>query len=205
MPITLRSLLQEIEHQDPVLGMLLVGLGLVFMLIGARVFKVLMAFSFACIGYGLGQLLPLDLIWTVIAGLAAGVGLAIASRYFVRTGVAVLAGGWFASLVIFTADSMGAAPSVSLVAGGFAFLVAVSLVFIMYFEVIAAVMSLQGSILIISGASILLSRYSNMWFRLRSMFLETPALLMFLLVAGTVTGYYLQIAERQKKQVGTSG
>jgi hypothetical protein len=37
------------------------------------------------------------------------------------------------------------------------------------------------------------------------MLMEMPALLAFLILAGTVAGYYTQIAERQKKQVGTSG
>jgi hypothetical protein len=205
MPITLRSLLESVEYQDPALGVLFAGLGLIFLLIGARVFKVLMALSFACIGFGLGRSLPLDPVWAVIAGVVAGVGLAVASRFFVKTGVAVLAGGWFAAVIIAIADSLRADPTIALAAGGLAFLVAVSLVFVLYFEVIAAVMSLEGTILLFSGVLVLVSHYSGMWYRLRSMLLEMPALVVFLVVAGTVTGYYMQIAERQKKQVGTSG
>ena len=175
MPISIRSLLENLEYQEPVLGVLLIGMGLVFFLIGARVFKVLVVLSFACVGYRLGSLLPLESLWTVLAGIAAGAGLAVASRYFhenrrCRPGRRLV-------LVFITAiaDSLGADSEIALAAGGLACLVAFALAFVMYFEVIAAVMSFEGTLLIVSGTVVLLSRYSEMWQRLRAMLTDTAA------------------------------
>jgi hypothetical protein len=194
---SLRSLLEGLEVQEPLVGLFLVTAGLVFMVTGARIFQVLLIISYAWVGFMLGSSLPLEPMWQVIAGVVAGLGLAIASRFFVRLGVAFLAGGWFAFVAMSVATG--------LVIGGMAFLAAVALAFVVYFEVIAAVMSFEGTLLIIGGLIALISQYSTMWLRIRSMVIESPALLSFLLLAGTVTGYYTQISERQKKQVGTSG
>jgi len=198
-------MLQNLEAQEPVLGVLLLGAGLVFLIMGARIFRILMALSLLCIGFAIGGQLPLEPGWALAAGAVAGIGLAVLSKYFVRLGVALLAGGWLAAATLVVAENLGADPLIAAILGGFAFLAAVSLVFVLYFEVIAAVMSLEGTVLLLSGMVVCLSHYSGAWPRLRSVFVETPVLVGFLLLAGTVTGYYTQIAERQKRQVGTSG
>ncbi len=205
MSLSIPHMLQNLESQEPVLGVLLLGAGLVFVIMGARVFRVLMALSFLCIGFAIGGQLPLEPVWTLLAGAVAGIGLAVVSKYFVRVGVALLAGGWLATATMVVAENIQADPLVAMILGGFAFLVAVSLVFILYYEVIAAVMSFEGTLLLLSGMIICLNHYSSAWPRLRSVLVETPALIGFLILAGTVTGYYTQIAERQKRQVGTSG
>lgn len=205
MSSSMRMLIEELERQDPVLGLLLIGTGLVFVIIGARIFRFLLAISFGCVGLVLGAALPLDPFWQMLAGVAAGVGFAIASVFLVRLGVAALAGGWFAAAAMMVADYLRAGDAVVLIIGGLAFLGIAALSFVLYFEVIAAVMSFEGALLILAGLAICLSRYSAMWYHIRSLLLETPALVAFLVLAGTVAGYYTQIAERQKKQVGTSG
>jgi hypothetical protein len=201
----LRSLLEGLEGQEPVVGLFLVAAGLVFMVMGTRIFQVLLIISYAWVGFMLGSSLPLDPFWRIVTGAVAGLGLAIASRFFIRLGVAFLAGGWFAFVAMSVATSLVARDEIVMVIGGMAFLAAVALAFVVYFEIIAAIMSFEGTLLIIGGLIALLSQYSSTWLRIRYMMIESPTLLAFLLLAGTVTGYYTQIGERQKKQVGTSG
>ncbi|HSW44567.1 MAG TPA: hypothetical protein VLM89_03245 [Phycisphaerae bacterium] len=205
MPDSLQSILRDLEGREPALGLLLIGAGLIFMIVGARVFKILLIISFACVGFFLGSSLPSEPLWQVLAGIGAGIGLAVAAKFFVRAGVAVLAGGWLAAIASFIAAGLGVQSEIVLIVAGMAFLAAVSLIFVVYFEVIAGLFSLEGTFLVIGGLVVLLSNYSGMWLRIRGILLETPMLFAFLLLAGTVTGYYTQIAERQKKHVGTSG
>jgi len=205
MSLSLRMLIGELEGQDPVLGVLMIGAGLVFVILGARIFRVLMAISLGCVGLVLGASLPLDPFWQMLAGVAGGIGLALASVFLVRLGVAALAGGWFAAAAMLVAGHLQARDDIVLIIGGLAFLAIAALTFVLYFEVIAAVMSFEGALLILAGLAICLSRYSAMWYHIRALLLETPALAAFLVLAGTVAGYYTQIAERQKKQVGISG
>jgi len=201
----LQIVVGDLERQDPLLGLLLIGAGLVFAILGARIFRVLLVISFGCVGLVLGASLPLDPFWKMLAGVAGGVGLAVASVFLVRLGVAVLAGGWFAAAAMLLADYLKARGDVVIITGSLAFLAIAALTFVLYFEVIAAVMSFEGSLLILAGLAICLSQYSDMWFHIRALLTQTPALLAFLILAGTVTGYYTQAAEHQKKQVGTSG
>ena len=59
--------------------------------------------------------------------------------------------------------------------------------------------------LFLSGLVIFLSHHSGVWGLFRALMLDTPFFMGFIVLSGTVIGFYLQIAEMQKKQAGTSG
>jgi len=204
-PISLRIVLKGLEGRELVLGLFLLGAGLVFMILGARIFKVLVVVSFAAVGFVLGSSLPLDKVMQVTLGVVGAVGLAVASTFFVKVAVAVLAGGWSGLVVIAVAPHLGVSEKLTLVLAALAFAAVVSLAFVLYQEIIAAVMSFEGALLFMGGLVIFLSHHPGIWGHVHATMLDTPFFTAFLLLAGTVMGFYLQMAERQKKQAGTSG
>ncbi|MBP7933635.1 MAG: hypothetical protein KA354_03200 [Phycisphaerae bacterium] len=207
MPLmALSEFLDMMERIDPGLGALLIGAGLVFMLVGARVFKVLLAISIAAIGFLVcWSALPWDVVTRVLTGVGVGVGLGFAGVFLVRAGVVLLAGGWAGLTCGTLAGTFGANESATWVVAGVGFVLAVSLVFVYYQEVIALITSLEGTLLFLSGMIALLSRFPSFWRAIRPIFQDAPFFAAFAVLAGTVTGYYLQIAELQKKKLGTSG
>ena len=212
-PISLRIVLESLQGRELVLGLFLIGTGLVFMILGARIFKVLVVISFAAVGFVLGSSLPfvlgsrlpLDGVMQVTLGIVGAVGLAVASTFLVKVAVAVLAGGWSGLVMAAVAPRLGVGDQLTLVLAALAFAAVVSLTFILYHEIIAAVMSFEGTLLFLGGLVIFLSHHSVIWGHIRATMLDTPFFMGFVLLSGTVTGFYLQMAERQKKQVGTSG
>lgn len=207
MPLmALSEYLDMMERLDPGLGALLVGAGLVFLVIGGRVFRVLLPISFAAIGFIVCmRALPWDTLPRGLTGAVVGVGLAVMSGFVVRTALTLLAGGWAALTAGTLAGTFGVTETGGWVLAGVAFVVAVSLVFIYYQEVIALVMSFEGTLLFLTGMIALLSRLPSLWSPIRPIFQDAPLFSAFAVLAGTVTGYYLQIAEMQKKKLGTSG
>ena len=207
MPLMeLRDFIDTMERLDLGLGVLLIMAGLVFIVVGGRIFKVLLTLSCGTVGFvACFAALPWETLPRVLAGVTVGIGLGVASGFLVRSALTLLAGGW-AGLVLGTLGStFGVGDAAEWVLAGAAFIVAVSLVFIYYQEVIALVMSFEGTLLFLSGMIALLSRVPVLWTPIRPIFQDAPLFSAFAVLAGTVTGYYLQIAEMQKKKLGTSG
>lgn len=203
--ISFRALVEGMEGQDLVLGAVLLGAGLVFMIVGARLFKMLLALSFAGVGLALGASLPISEPYHWVVGAAVGLGLALISTLVAKVAVGVLAGGWAGLAVAAALMGVGVSDQVVLIVGGVICAVVISLTFVLYQEIIAAVMSFEGTLLFLAGLIVFLSHSASGWAPLRAMFLDMPFFGAFLLIAGTVTGFYLQVTELQKRQVGTSG
>ena len=122
-----------------------------------------------------------------------------------KVAVAVLSGGWSALVVVAAAPNLNLGEDPTLILAALAFAVVVSLTFVVYHELIAAVMSFEGTLLFLSGLVIFLSHNSVMWGYFRALMLDTPFFMGFIILSGTVIGFYVQVAEMQKKQAGTSG
>jgi len=204
-PISLRTALQNLEGHDLVLGLCLLGAGLVFMILGVRIYKVLVAISFGFVGLAFGCSLPMDMIIQLMVGLVGAAALVLVSSYFVKLAVAILAGGWSALVTMELALHLQANEQVTLVLAALAFAAAVSRTFVLYQEISAAVTSFEGTLLFVGGLVIFLSHYHGVWGYFRARILATPVFMGFILLAGAVIGFYGQVAEMQKKQVGTSG
>jgi len=203
-PISLRAVLQSLEGQDAILGMCLLGGGLVFMILGAHIFKCLVGISFAFVGMAACSFLPIDIVLRIALGIVAGGALAAASAYFSKMSVAILAGGWTVLLVAMLAAYLQVSDNMMLVLATLSFATAVSFTFVVYEEIIAILMSFEGTLLFLSGMVVFLSHYSRVWGYFRSLMLETPYFMGFVMLSGTVIGFSLQIAELQKKRSGMS-
>lgn len=202
---TLVDLVALVERRELVLGLVLLGAGLVFMLLGCRLVKVLIAVSFAGIGLLIGLNLPLASPLPLLCGLAGGVGLAVASTFIAKISLAVLGGGWAGYVVMVVLAQGGVSDNAALFAGAVLFLLIGSLAFVLFEQIVAFVTSLEGALLFTGGLVVFLSHSARAWPHIRSMLTESPLFGPFLVLAGTVTGFYLQLTDVRKKQTGASG
>lgn len=200
----LRMALQLLEGRELMLGLFLSGVGLVFIILGLRVFRSLVSVSFGGVGFVFGLMVPLDTPWCWLAAACGAVALGVVSARFMKASVAVLAAGWAALVTLIAVTPLGLTDEMVLVASVLAFGAVISLTFIMYYETIAAVMSFEGTLLFLSGLVVFISHQPAVWTHLRELFVDSPFFGPFAVLAGTVTGFYLQVAEMQKKEVGTS-
>ena len=202
---TILDLVRLVERQELLLGLFLAGGGLIFIILGIRIFNVLVAISFGVVGFVLGMSLPVS-EWTqwVCAFLAAA-GLAVASTFVMKLSVAVLAGGWSGCVVLGLATRFGAGEPVALIMGGLALAMTIALAFVMYEQIIALVTSIEGSFLFLGGLVVFFSHSPYMWHHFRPMLTDNPIFAPFLLLAGTVTGFYLQLTEIRQQKSGVSG
>jgi len=199
------TLLDDLATMELLMGMFLIGAGLVFTLMGFRIFQFLVVVSFGFIGFLIGGNLQVDPVMQMIFSLLGAAGLSIFSYCMMKTAVAVLAGGWCGLAVLVAMANMGMDERTILLIAICAFAIGLSLTFIMYKEIIAFVTSLEGTLLFLAGMVILLSQQVSWWFYIRELLIDTPVFAPFLIIAGTVTGFYLQLTELRQKNTGISG
>jgi hypothetical protein len=121
-----------------------------------------------------------------------------------RPAVAVLSGLWAALVGILVANKMGVDGQVALVVGAVMFAAGASMAFVMLQEVVALVSGLEGTLLFVGGLIVVLHQSPSLWSHMRDLVLNNPIFGPFMLMAGTTIGFYMQIAELQKKQTGRS-
>jgi hypothetical protein len=203
--ISVGTLVENLSNQGMIVGLFLAGAGLAFMLLGIRIFRALVVVSFGVIGFLLGIGLPLsEELARLGCGLVAATGLAMAAAWAMKPAVAFLAGGWSGFIVMGLMYKVGATDQVAYVLGIFAFIVAISLAYIAFHEIVAFVTSLEGSFLCVGALIVFFSQSPTLWAHLRTMLVNTPTFGAFLILAGTVTGFYLQLADLRNKDMGVS-
>jgi hypothetical protein len=205
MDMSFSHIINELAGREMMLGIFLAGAGLVFMLMGLRIFKTLIAVSFAVIGFGLGMSLPAADLIRIVLGIVGALGLAVVGSMFIRFSVGLLAGGWAVALALHFMDILELRPDVVIVASVFVFVVVVSLSFVLYNEILALVTSFEGAMLIFGGVVILCSQSHSLWIHIRPLFLESVLFVSFLLLAITLSGFYFQTADLRKRQTGMEG
>jgi len=196
--------LDHLEGQDLALGVLLIGAGLVFIVVGVRAFLPLLVLSFATLGLAMGMALPYQMPVQIACGIIASVILGLASSVFTRLFVNLLAGGWCGMALTVILLGLGVKPQPSLLVGLVGLILTIAMTFIYYQEIAAATLSFEGALLFLSGAAIVLSHSVYLWKPLKVLFVDAPFFAAFAILTGTVTGFYHQLAEIQKKKVGTS-
>ncbi len=202
--VSLRSILEGLASQHLITGLVLAGAGLVFMLLGGRIYKGLVAISFGAFGFLIGLQLPVPSYLQILLGAVAGIGLAVASANVLKISVALLGGFWAGFAAYQLLEPFGVTEQVRYLLAGFAFAGAVALSFILFQEIVAFVTSLEGSLLFSAALVIFFSQNITVWSHIRAMMLESRFFLPFMIVAGTVTGYYLQITDVRHKDSGVS-
>ena len=202
--LTISSTVDEIARQEPLVGAFLLGLGLVFLLMGLRLGRPLVALSFAVVGFVLGASVSGPDAARIGLGMVAAFGLGAASLWLMRPAVAVLAGMWAALCSTVVLGHLGVDPQVNMIVAAVLFAGAASLSFVSISEIIAMVTSLEGTILMLAGLIVLCNQSASTWHHLRGLLVNNPIFTPFLLISGTVAGLYTQLAELQKKQSGHS-
>lgn len=203
--LSLPAILDQVARQELIVGAFLLVSGLMFIVMGVRLSRLLVALSFGVIGFVLGGSIPVDqpIARVILAGCGA-ISLATLSLFVVRPAVAVLAGVWAALATLTFCVQFGADPQIMMFVAVFAFAAAASMTYITYYEIIAFITSLEGTLLFIGGLMVFFSQSTVLWNHVRSLLVASPLFPPFLVLAGTFTGFYLQLSELQKKRVGRS-
>lgn len=200
----LTSVIDEVARQEPLVGAFLVGTGLVFILMGIRLSRMLMALSFGVVGFVLGASIPGPMEGRVAIGMVGALALGAASLWTARVSAGVLCGMLGAAVGSLFVGQLNLAPEVAWGVVAIFFVAAASFAFVSLNEVIALVTSVQGTLFFLGGFVILCSQNSLAWSHLRGLLVSNSVFAPFLLLAGTVIGFYTQTAELQKKQAGQS-
>ena len=199
-------IVDELARQEIVVGGFLLATGLLFMLMGLRLSRMLVALSYGVIGFVLGCSVPAPDEARIAAGMITALGLAGASVCVMRPAVAVLAGSWAGFVTFLLVSRLAAVDDpIALAVGGVVFLAAASITYVMLQEIIALVTSLEGTLLFLGGLIILMNQSPVFWTHMRNLLVSNAVFGPFLVLAGTVIGYYTQVAEQQKKSAGRSG
>ncbi len=201
---SINDMVLRCEQQHAAVGVLLLAVGLVFMILGVKLFRALIPLSFAAIGFVIGWNMPLSEIGQWVCGGACAVVLGVLSAYVTRLSVALLAGAWTGLFAASLAVSFGLQTMISLGIGAVFLAAVASLSLALYKPLIAYVTSLQGAMLTVGGIVAFLHHFT-FWFSLRSIFIEYTFVPPFFVVALTVMGFYLQLAETRQLESGMSG
>ena len=202
MNFSLPAMLDELASKDLVLGLFLIGAGLVFMIMGTRITRSLIALSFGIIGFVLAGCLSKIETTQIIYGLGGAIALASLSTLRIKASVAVLTGSWIGLVAFSVGTYLKFTDQSALIFAVMVGCSAASLAFILFNETIAFVTSLEGAMLFCGGVIVFFSHNSVVWGHIRSMMTDNPIFLPFMIVAGTVTGFYLQLTEVRQKETG---
>jgi hypothetical protein len=199
----LHETLLWIAEQDPGLGLLLIGGGLIFLVFGWRLFRFMITLSLIIMAAVVASCFAPDeglaALAIPLAGAVIGGWIGIRTA---RIAVALAAGGWAAALNLAAMARIGAAPGVVSVVCVIAFAAVAAMAFAAVRPCVAFVTSVEGTILVIGGAMILLAEAPSWWSCVQDAVETNPIFLPFAILAGSVTGYYVQLADMQEKDTG---
>ncbi len=204
LTLSLSGVLDDLAGQELFIGLFLCGAGLVFMIMGGRIFKSLIAVSFGVAGFVIGHLLPVSELAQIVCAFGCALALGLLSLYAVRLSLAALSGGLALLAMLGLLSQFGLDPRIELTLAGMVAVFILSLTFIMYAEVIALTTSFEGAVLFLGGLVVFLAQSQTVWGHIRGLLLENGVFLPFLILSGTVTGYYLQIAQSREEASGVS-
>jgi hypothetical protein len=201
----LGEMLDRLADQELLLGVFLAGAALVFMVVGVRIQRSLVAISFGVLGFVVCSLAAGgDAIIRVLLGLFGAVALGAISTRYLKQAVVVLAGGWAGYSAAMIAGHFELSLGFQLALGAVAFGVIVALAVVMHREVAAFVLSFEGSLLMVGAVVIFLNQNPILWAHIRDMVVDYPVLGPLMLLAGTVTGFYWQMSEMRQRDAGTT-
>lgn len=202
--INLAGALDVVAGQELLLGVFLAAAGLVFMLFGFRVSNVLVAISFGVVGFVASASLPLPDEVRLAACFLGAVAMGVLSTVLPRFSVALLSGAWAGYIVLLCIREVAIPQQAIFALAAIAFVGGASMTLVAYREVIACILSLEGTLLLIGGLVIFANQNPMMWNHIRDMMLGNPLFAPFLLLAGTVTGFYWQLSELRQRDAGVA-
>lgn len=205
MNINWSAIFTELSRQEFILGLFFLAVGLVFLLWGLRIYRVLVVVSLVAIGVIVILKLPFSTVVRVLLAVPIGLLLSFVGWRLAKISVAVLASFWAAFVVFTIFEAFGVRDEVCLVLCLIAVGIVISLIFILFEQIIALVTSYEGALLCVAGIINLAGQSPRLWELLQPMLLENTFFTPFLVVAITFTGFYFQMAELTRKKTGMSG
>ncbi len=205
MNINWSAIVTEFSRQEFILGLFFLAVGLVFLFWGLRIYRVLVVVSLVAIGVLIALQLPLSMLVRVLLAVPIGLILSVVGWRLAKVSVAILASVWAAFVVFTVFDAFGVRPEISLVLSLVAVGVVISLIFILFEQIIALVTSFEGALICVVGLVNLAGQSPRLWELLQPMLLENFFFTPFLVVAVTFSGFYFQMAELTRKKTGMTG
>jgi len=199
---TVQDWLNWVWQREPIVGLWLILIGLALMLIGWRIFKLVVVVTFALFGAWLaGQWTANVWINGVLAVLGA-VGLGLVSWPLMKYAVAVLGGAAGALVLVWLVAKVTSQTAAILIAAGAGFAALAALSAVMFTHVVIFVTSLQGGLLIATGLAVAARFSSTLFAHVQALAQQNWLFLPLLIVTPTVVGVCLQLADLQRKESG---
>lgn len=205
MNIDWLALFTGLARQEFILGLFFLAVGLVFVLWGLRIYRVLVVVSLVVIGVIICLLLPLTMLYRVLLAILIGLVLSVLGWRLAKISVGLLASIWVAFVLFTVLEAFGVRPEIVLVITLFSVAGVISLIFILFEQIIALVASFEGALLCLAGLVNLAGQSPRLWEQMQPMLLENIFFAPFLVLAITFAGFYYQMAELTRKKTGMSG
>lgn len=190
---------RDASNMDPWLGMILFVAGLIYALLGWRIYRSLIILDCAAAGALIGAAVgtsvsPGSPIVGVGLGLVCAVILGLLAIPLAKPGV-VLCSAIAGAFVGMAATSVVSTSfQVQMVGGAVGVLVAISLVFVVFQHVVIFVLGLQGALMAVAGALAAIGTRSDFFRHLRESAATSGWLAPFCVIAVTVIGVSIQMA-----------
>jgi hypothetical protein len=195
-----------LQSTEALSGLPLVAIGVVLMLMGWRVWKAAVVATFALIGAGVGVALAGDdpgrqWFFALLGGVLLGAASYPPANYSI-----CLLGGLIGAGVAHTAlTSMWVQGTPLWIAMVLVFAGCTAVAIVYSRQVIVAVTSVEGAVLIISGLVAVVADAPQLFHFFESIARNYWFFLPFLLLVPTVTGFLLQLADAKKHDAGMTG
>jgi hypothetical protein len=199
----------QIQSLDPEWGALLILVGLVYVFLGLRVYKVLVTLNCAAIGALLvGTLVTTFLkwpfFWALILAILGAVIFGYAAFLLARVAATLCAAIVGAVLGVVVAGLFTDDANIQATSGGLGLLVLGSLVFVAFEHILIAVFSFQGGVMVVQGALSAMTGQTGFLQTFRELARTTGWLVPFCVIALTVIGISVQIAGVRSASSGQS-
>ena len=200
-PHTLSDFLRELRAVSPFLGVLALAGGLVLMLYGLTVFRLVVCLNFAVLGANAGYLLAATLgeAWAWLTAAIVAILAGAACWRVMNIAVAVLAGlagaAWAATLV----GAFGGGTVAVVLGAVIGFGILAALAAILFKQVVIVITSLQGGVLAMIGFVILLHYAPAVYAQLGPV-LSSSWFWLLAVLAPTVVGTCYQLADLHRHQ-----
>jgi len=191
--------IEQVHELDPGAGLILLVAGLVYVLMGWRVFNVLVTINCAALGAalggGIGSVIEQS-SWFLSAalGLAGAILLGALAVRLIKAGVVLCCGlaGAFVGIII--ASVFSSEPTVQLAGGIVTLLLTVSLVFVMFDHLVIVTMSLQGALMTVAGVVAAFQEEGGILRHFHQILAKSGFFLIFSILALMVIGICVQLA-----------
>lgn len=186
-------------------GFILGAVGVVFFAYGCRLGKLLLTITCVLVGVATAILLTHGPGQAVLAAVAGAALATLVALRMTRVALALVTGAWAGALMLGACARGGMVTEMSLLIASIVFCATVAIAFASFRQCMIFVTSLQGTMLLLAALFIVVAGTSSWWPFLRDALTNNPIFLPFCLVAGTVSGYYIQLAEWQERDSGMAG